>query len=470
MSHLAKSRLSAPGRVSGKVHPAKRRYHQRSFLRWRFSLIPRWPGVLLAVFAALVAGAGGPARGDTLIKNSGEQLNGKVISEDDKSILYEVHMEGLVARVTVPLGEIRTLQRDTIAGPGYYPLPIEGEIGSEVTAASLEDGIKQARLAKPDFVVLFINSPGGSITEMFKIVQVIRDAKDLRFVAYVDRAISAAGIVALSCPRLYMSENGTIGAALPWKLGPDGTPQEIESKFRSAFAGEVRGLAESAGHSGLLASGMIEPDLELALTTKNDKPYVIELGPNGPPRGAILLKKKGGVLTLTGKEALACGLAAGNAASIADLGKIFGPGVWHKVDDLGWNSMKHQAALARKQGERNAYLRSVAPELERIRAHVEQSMAQANGAVAGLDSLQKDHDAELAVIEKKYQDTIKAMPAGEDKQAWAARAAQTHDAAVATLEDKYKQPVADLQQKYRAAKAECEQAKTEYNTMLAAGP
>ncbi len=427
---------------------------------------------LSCLLTALLIGLGAAAavRGDTLTKTNGEVLSGKLISEDDKSVLFEAHMEGLIARVHIARSDIKTLQREATAGPGYYPLPIEGEIGTEVTAAILEEALEQVRATKPDFVVLVINSPGGSIGEMFKIIQVIRGARDLRIVAYVERAISAASIIALSCPRLYMAEGGTIGAATPWRLGPDGTPEDVEAKFRSAFAGEARSIAGAAGHSPLLASAMIDPGVELAVVTGDSGPKVAEVGADGVPQGGTMLKKKGAVLTLTGKEALACGLASGTAAGVADLGKTLGPGVWHRVDDLAWNYMRHQAALARKQAERAAYLRSVAPELEQLHVRVDTAAAQGNAAADGLAAMQKDHDAEMARIDKQYDDAIKTVPAGADKQEWTARAAQAHDAAAARLEEKYRQPVEDLQRQYREAKAEFELAKGQYDAVVAAGP
>ena len=56
-------------------------------------------------------------------------------------------------------------------GPGYYPLPIIGEIGVEVTGEALDSALKEARRVKPDYVVLIFDTNGGLVSERDRIIE-----------------------------------------------------------------------------------------------------------------------------------------------------------------------------------------------------------------------------------------------------------------------------------------------------------
>src|SRR5687768_11124556 len=168
-------------------------------------------GALGAAFAFTTI----PCLADPLTKTNGQPMNGRVISEEKDVVVFESNLGGLVMRQRVPRGQIKDLQKEVREGPGYVALPIVGEIGVEVTAESLKRAIAEARRHKAQYIVLSIDSPGGSVQEKEKIVEVIRqNARDVRFVAYVKRALSAAAIVAMACHEIYVAEDATIGATV----------------------------------------------------------------------------------------------------------------------------------------------------------------------------------------------------------------------------------------------------------------
>src|SRR5690348_10194367 len=149
----------------------------------------------------------------------------------------------------------------------------------EATAAVLKDALDKAREANPKYIVLMIDSPGGNVAEMSKMIEVLDEAsKDVAIIAYVEHAYSAAAVIAMSRPQVFMKPDAAIGAAVPFKITKDG-PADLEAKFRSPIEAEFRRAAAHAGHAELLVRGMVEMDLEIFLAQENGKPVLRTTGP-----------------------------------------------------------------------------------------------------------------------------------------------------------------------------------------------
>ena len=191
----------------------------------------------------------------------------------------------------------------------YFHIRIEGGIGRDFTAHRMESLLKQATEAKPDVVLLDINTPGGTIDDAEKIIDLIIRHKDLRFVAFVRKALSAGAAIALACPEIYMSDTATIGAATSYSVSSEGRivelPADIEEKMQSVWRAACRKAAEHGRHSSLIAEAMADRDFKLTMRKENGK-VVLERDGQGKTLAA-----KGRLLTLTGKEAVDCQLAKG---------------------------------------------------------------------------------------------------------------------------------------------------------------
>ena len=102
--------------------------------------------LLGAVFAAATIGLA-----DTVIKTDGTRLTGRIVEANDRWVILEITRTG--AKVTLPIARsaVRSIERGpevpgpattqpttakVQAGPGYYPLPIKGEIGVEIKSRS----------------------------------------------------------------------------------------------------------------------------------------------------------------------------------------------------------------------------------------------------------------------------------------------------------------------------------------------
>lgn len=200
-----------------------------------------------------------------------------------------------------------------------HDISISGVIGSEFTAREFSSrlAIGDRFAKKADIIVLCIDSPGGSVTEMEKIVRSILSSKSKRFVAVVEKALSSVAVVALACDTIYMTPGSRIGAATPYLMNTAGEvitlPPAIEEKQFSAMRALVRIAARNGGYSAVLAEAMVDPDIELRLSKADGMPVLRRDG-NGS-----IMSQKGEVLTLTAGEAVDCGLARALDEDWADL-------------------------------------------------------------------------------------------------------------------------------------------------------
>ena len=208
-----------------------------------------------------------------------------------------------------------------------FHIRIDGVIGKDFTARRMESLLKQATEAKPDVVLLEINTPGGTIGDAEKIVDLIITHKDLRFVAFVRKALSAGAAITLACPEIYVTETATIGGATPYRVTSTGRivhlPRDINEKMQSIWRAACRKAAQRGGHSSLIAEAMVDRDFALTMRKENGK-VVLERDGRGKTLAA-----KGRLLTLTAKEAVDCRLAKGLVTDLDALGAMLGMEGWH---------------------------------------------------------------------------------------------------------------------------------------------
>ncbi len=189
----------------------------------------------------------------------------------------------------------------------YFYIPIKGVIGKDFTAKQMESLLKQAKEKKANVILLEIDTPGGAVPDMERIVNLIIKNKGLRYMAFVRQALSAGAAITLTCPDIYVTETASIGAATSYWTDSKGRivelPDEVEEKYRSVTRSVIRRAAQHGGHSSLLAEAMADRDFELTMKEKDGK---VIFDRNGDGN---VLAAKGRLLTLTAKEAVKCRLA-----------------------------------------------------------------------------------------------------------------------------------------------------------------
>jgi len=207
----------------------------------------------------------------------------------------------------------------------WVRIPIRGEIGRDFTVDDMRGGIQRAKSAHADVIVLELDTPGGGIDTAEKIIDMIIRAGDIRFVAVVHRALSAGAAITLACPEIFTTETATIGAATSFMADARGIvtlPKDVAEKFQSAWRAVCRKAAQHGKHSALLAEAMVDTSFSLAMTKVGGK-VVLAKGTKGD-----VLKAKGQILTLTAREAVACGLANAMVPNAEAVGRKLGLTGW----------------------------------------------------------------------------------------------------------------------------------------------
>src|SRR5262245_35357553 len=215
-------------------------------------------------------------RADHMVLKDGTAVDCGVTCEDSQKVSIEVSVpnSALVLTKQITKASIKSWQRVARQGAPYVVIPVMGEIGKDTTAEALRVGLEQAKAAHPKYVVLAIDSPGGSIAEMAAMVDILIDAsKQLQIIAYVKSAYSAAAVITMCCTDVYMKPDAAIGAAVPFRITENG-PAEVDAKFRSAFSAKIRASTAHGQHADLLIRGMSEGDLEIYLTQENGQPVL----------------------------------------------------------------------------------------------------------------------------------------------------------------------------------------------------
>ena len=212
---------------------------------------------------------------------------------------------------------------------GYYRIAVRGAIGRHFTAQQMEAHLKEAERLKPAVVLLEIDSGGGRIDHAEKIVDLIIKHKDLTFVAYVRKALSAAATITLACEKIFVTESATIGGAVSYSVDGKGRarslPADVAEKFQSIWRAVCRKAAQHGGHPSLIAEAMVDPAFALTMRREGEQ---VKLERDG--RGKVL-KAKGRILTLTAREAVSCGLAESLVQDVQAIGQRLALADWEGI-------------------------------------------------------------------------------------------------------------------------------------------
>ena len=423
-----------------------------------------------------------PASADRLVLRDGKTIEGEVITEDDKTVLVEVWVPPLSfyqKRISKP--QIKTWVRPSREGAAYVTIPIFGTIGDDVTVDALRAGLQDARAAKPRYVILAIDSGGGSIAEMAGMLELLQEAsKEFEIVAYVKSAHSAAAVIAMSCRHVFMRPGATIGATVPFRMTEDG-PRDVDAKWRSIIEAEMRAAARRGGHADLLIRGMSEIDLELFLAEEDGKPSLRTSGPGKR------IKSKGQILTLTSDEAAECGLAR-VAPSMTELGTQVCGGAWHEVSRRAWNTTVGTVAAQRQRTrdelwqqhqerrrqqllrtQREAYAR-IKPELDTIEHRVAELVGKGVAAERAGAGLIASHNREIDQIEAERSRAIAQARQQRDPSAATARAIEVANGRAAAARQSLDLNLARLRADAEAAHVELLLLRDRQNQLLAAIP
>ena len=399
-------------------------------------------GVPLAGLAGVLFCLAAPA--DVIVLRDGKELSGEVVSRTESAVIVRVEIPGGTMQRTLDPADVKEIRSDPVpSGIAWLEIPVLGEIGPDVTADGVGKALAEARRLKVRHVVLLIDSPGGQISEQMAICDVLMAAKDLRPVALVKHAYSAAAIIAMACPTIVMHPEGQIGGAVglyaPDKANP--LPRPVEEKLMSVIRARDRLVAERAGHEALFIDAMSDISAVISIQSENGQ---VRLSA-GEVAGAKLLKGKGSILTMTAREALASGLSSATVGSLAEVGQLLGypADQWHSAGGQG-------RAIMKAAGEE---------------ARVRQSQRAAQGALAAAgqrltaDEIAKrlvDLRAALQVIETAGQDAMTQLERDQQVVQYTAAAysKELYRQKQAEVQARYDKTVAELKKKRQVVEKE----------------
>src|SRR5256885_2152659 len=125
------------------------------------------------------------------------------------------------------------------AAKKVFVLPIRAEIEPSLVYI-VRRGVKEARAAKADLLVIDMDTNGGRVDSMEEIIKIITRFPG-QTVTYVNtKAFSAGALMSFVTQKIYMAPQSVIGAAAPVFLSPGGgevqkVPETMELKAASAI-------------------------------------------------------------------------------------------------------------------------------------------------------------------------------------------------------------------------------------------
>lgn len=290
--------------------------------------------LLIALLACVVLGiVGGPRPALATTAPAGTDA----VSKTGADVNTESEPDAEAAAPESPAPEAAAPEAAAPEAPGPFPLPADLPDPARFVVVPLHDevGLGMAAvvdraasgLVQGDILVLDINTFGGRVDAAVRIRDTLLalDQRGIPTVAYIHpRAISAGALIALATDIIIVSPGATMGAATPVTI-EGGEMKPVEAKTVSYMRKEMRATAEAQGRSGDIAEAMVDAELEV--------PGV---------------SKRGELLTLDGKQALAWAVASAQAdtleQALAALG--YGPeGRAYTVEHTGWTWAEHLAAF-----------------------------------------------------------------------------------------------------------------------------
>lgn len=172
-----------------------------------------------------------------------------------------------------------------------FTLKIRKEIDPRMNRY-VELGLARAEEMKADYLIVDMDTYGGTVLDAKDIVESIMDEKIPVWVFINKDAASAGALIAISCDSIYMSPGASIGAATVVTADGAAAPD----KYQSYMRGIMRSVATENGRDPAIAEAMVDQSLEV---------------PG--------ISKAGQVVTFTTNEAIEHGFCEGKVNSIPEI-------------------------------------------------------------------------------------------------------------------------------------------------------
>jgi len=242
----------------------------------------------LLTFAILTTLIAGRAGADVLLLVDGRIFHGELIEEADRYIRFRHNGHGIWQTEKISRLDIDTLRIErgdqsdrggefdgmddtdpgspddsdpapsgpVKSGTTVVVIPLHGSVGpnddlsrtGSFNAEIVEQCLVRAERDNADVVIFDVDSPGGFVLEMESICdRIMARHDDLRMIAFVDEAYSAAAIISLTCRELAVRPNSLFGAATIIRRGENGEISELDAKLASPHYARQRQYMHASG-------------------------------------------------------------------------------------------------------------------------------------------------------------------------------------------------------------------------------
>ena len=241
-------------------------------------------------------------------------------------------------------------------------VPVDEAIMCEIETDAFEKAIADSSQEGPLLILVEIDTPGGRVDLAQRMCTAITKGADCNVIAFVKGgkyggAISAGAAVALSCNKIYMTDNTIIGAATLVTMPKDKDQLKdkkyedvVNEKMSSAWRAYLASLAQQNDRPGLLARAMVDSSIEVIEVNQGAKRLFIEPMNKKPDQQvARTWNKSGTLLTLTAKEAIECTIADGLVGSREQLLQQLQAGDANVVTDKKVASARKDLQIAQRK-------------------------------------------------------------------------------------------------------------------------
>lgn len=305
---------------------------------------------------------------DVIVLKNGKTYHGEVLEETKDIVRMKVDVSGIIQTYVFWKDDVKTLTRNAVdektdnetnspktgaktsdsktgdqaAKPAdlvnkkVFVIPMHGGVGETFRQDKLKEAIDAARPFKPDVIVLEINSPGGALSEVYKLRDYISEVRDeFRIVVWIKSAISAAAMTSMMCREMYFMKEGHIGAATAWHMTSSGA-EALTGPGLDEWLNDAKDFSAAAGYDPKVTQAMIVNSFILTAD--------VEELPDGERRvtfydyykeGAEVLCREGEILTLTASQALRYNISLGTVDDKEEFAHMLNLSGWVEVSDKG---------------------------------------------------------------------------------------------------------------------------------------
>jgi len=314
------------------------------------------------------------ASADDVVLKDGRRFEGKVLENTSSQVIIDAIIAGIRQKLVFVASEVdgvyltdggyefpeinKSRETEEPPAPKLLVLPMHGEVGTQITAEYLQKMLEFALSRHVSGVILDIDSPGGYVAEVHLILDVISNYRGkLRLVAFIhNKALSAAAMIAMSCPEIIVTPEAQLGSAV---IINGLTDASVAAKYVSNDWSRISAATEAAGHSGAAMMAMMQMEAKLYAVEKDGKWTLVSQAPEDD-KSAIELDGPDTILNLRTSQAVKYGIALGSCDQISDMARVLGCTDCEVDVETGVKSLKHYLTQqARDQRRQDALQRRI---------------------------------------------------------------------------------------------------------------